>query len=244
MRRQEAGAWPLGGAQSTTSVAWIPPGCARASLRILIDDDDRRSGRIRPRSVYSSLMVRKSYRVHRARSTRRDDLSVLAWVSQNRRTEWRQGARFAGPATGSVEYCLRSIRNSRLQDDPRDTLQDLVRRAWCLLAHVAPSYLSDALTLLVSHLGTEPACWCCAAPSPLRRAEPSSLVRKSASRRRPCRSDIPSWRERGPGDRLACGAVLFIDLSRSGLQAPVESGHGCLAVRIGCDCVRFAAGHA
>lgn len=182
MRRQEAGAWPLGGAQSTTSVAWIlPPGCARASLRILTDDDDRRSGRIRPRSVYFSLMVRKSYRVHRARSTRRDDLSVLAWVSQNRRTEWRQGARFAGPATGSVEYCLRSIRNSRLQDDPRDTLQDL--RSAGLLAHVAPSYLSDALTLLVGHMGTEPACWCCAAPSPLRRAEPSSLIRKSASRR-------------------------------------------------------------
>jgi hypothetical protein len=63
---------------------------------------------------------------------------------------------------------------SGVQDDPGNTLQDLYRRAWCLLVHMAPSRLSDALALFAGHLGMEPACLCGAAPSPLRRAEPSS----------------------------------------------------------------------
>lgn len=67
-----------------------------------------------------------------------------------------------------------SIGCSGVQDDPGNTLQDLYRRAWCLLVHMAPSRLSDALALLAGHQGMEPACLCGAAPSPLRRAEPSS----------------------------------------------------------------------
>jgi hypothetical protein len=50
--------------------------------------------------------------------------------------------------------------------------------------------------------------------------------------------------EYGSRDGPACGAVLFVDLSCSGLQVHLGSGHGRLAVHLGACRVRPAAGYA